>query len=91
MGARKRTVLSILWMSVVTAAGLAMLFAATARAADDLQQQVDKLSKEVESLKKQVSQDQASKPAGKSIGDWLTIGGDYRFRIDSLRGEVPAF
>ncbi|GAB4362230.1 MAG: DUF3373 domain-containing protein [Deltaproteobacteria bacterium] len=27
----------------------------------------------------------------KTIGEWLTIGGDYRFRIDSLRGEVPAF
>lgn len=27
----------------------------------------------------------------KSIGDWLTIGGDYRFRFDSLRGEVPAY
>lgn len=90
MGARKRTVLSILWMSVVTAVGLAMLFAATARAADDLQQQVEKLSKEVESLKKQVSQEQAGKPAGKSIGDWLTIGGDYRFRVDSLEGKVAS-
>lgn len=91
MGSRKKMVMSILWMSVVTAAGLAMLFAATARAAEDVQQQLDSLAKQVESLKKQVADSQAPKPAGKSIGDWLTIGGDYRFRIDSLKAEVPAY
>ncbi len=91
MSHRKRTVLSILWMSVVIALGLAMLLAATSRAADDVQQQVDNLSRQVEALKKQIAQSQAAKPPGKSIGDWLTIGGDYRFRIDSLRGEAPAF
>ena len=27
----------------------------------------------------------------KSIGKWLTVGGDYRFRLDSLRGETRTF
>jgi hypothetical protein len=26
-----------------------------------------------------------------NIGKWLTIGGDYRFRVDSLRGETAPF
>jgi hypothetical protein len=31
-------------------------------------------------------------PEGKkAIGDWLTIGGDYRFRVDSLSGKVPNY
>jgi hypothetical protein len=29
--------------------------------------------------------------AEKNLSDWLTIGGDYRFRVDSLRAEVPAY
>ncbi len=52
----------------------------------DLQQKLDALSKEVEALKQQTK-----KTDEKSIGRWLTIGGDYRFRIDSLRGEVPSY
>src|SRR3990172_2052504 len=55
---------------------------------EEIQKKVDALSKEVQSLQQQVAQ---SKEWKKSISDWLTIGGDYRFRIDSLRGEVPAY
>jgi hypothetical protein len=55
---------------------------------EDIQKKVDALSKEVQDLKQQVAQPKEGK---KSISDWLTIGGDYRFRIDSLRGEVPAY
>jgi hypothetical protein len=29
--------------------------------------------------------------AEKNISDWLTIGGDYRFRVDSLKAEWPAY
>ncbi|MBI5577453.1 MAG: DUF3373 domain-containing protein [Deltaproteobacteria bacterium] len=29
--------------------------------------------------------------AKKSTFDWLTIGGDYRFRADSLNGKMPTF
>src|SRR3990172_7269618 len=55
---------------------------------EEIQKKVDSLSKEVQSLRQQVAQ---SKEGKKSISDWLTIGGDYRFRIDSLRGEVANF
>ena len=59
------------------------------RAADeDIQKKVDALSKEVQALQQQVAQSQEGK---KSISDWLTIGGDYRFRVDSLSGKVPSY
>jgi Protein of unknown function (DUF3373) len=54
----------------------------------DLQQQMDALTKQVKDLQRQVTQ---SKEGKKSISDWLTIGGDYRFRVDSLRGSVPDY
>ena len=41
---------------------------------------------EIEDLKGQVK-----KVEDKSLGKWLTIGGDYRFRVDYLRGETAAF
>src|SRR6266545_2165389 len=59
----------------------------SALAADqDLQQKIDGLTQEVEALKHDV--DQSKK---KSIGQWLTIGGDYRVRFDSLRGKTAAY
>lgn len=53
---------------------------------EDILKKVDALSKEVQSLQQQVAQ---SKEGKKSTSDWLTIGGDYRFRVDSLKGKVP--
>ncbi|MEI6214105.1 MAG: DUF3373 domain-containing protein [Desulfuromonadales bacterium] len=59
----------------------------TARAAeDDLQKKVDQLVKEVQELKSQVK-----KTDDKSLGKWLTINGEYRFRVDSLHGETVAY
>jgi hypothetical protein len=55
---------------------------------EDIQKKVDALSKEVQALQQQVAQ---SKDGKKSSSDWLTIGGDYRFRIDSLEGKVPSY
>ena len=55
---------------------------------EDIQKKVDALSKEVQALQQQVAQ---SKEGKKSISDWLTIGGDYRFRVDSLKGKVPDY
>jgi hypothetical protein len=55
-------------------------------AIQDPQQQIDKLTKEVEALKQQTKRTEE-----KSLSHWLTIGGDYRFRLDSLRGEVPDY
>jgi len=49
----------------------------------DLQLKIDKLTKEVNDLKGSVK-----KVEDKSLGKWLTIGGEYRFRVDSLYGKV---
>ncbi|WP_243374427.1 DUF3373 domain-containing protein [Geotalea sp. SG265] len=75
----KRTLLSSLL--------LALALPMSAMAADqDLQQRVDALTKELDALKQQVN-----KTERKSLGNWLTIGGDYRFRVDSIRGETAAY
>ncbi len=66
-------------------AGLVMPAAALA-ADQDLEKKIDSLSKEIDILKQQVK-----KTEDKSLGKWLTIGGDYRFRVDSLRGETKPF
>lgn len=34
---------------------------------------------------------QVKKLEDKSLGKWLTVGGDYRFRIDSLKGQTKTF
>lgn len=66
---------------------LGVMIPLAANAADeDLQLKIDKLSKEVADLKGSVK-----KVDDKSIGKWLTIGGEYRFRVDSLRGETAAY
>lgn len=66
---------------------LGMMVPLAAHAAEaDLQQKIDQLSKEVADLKGSVK-----KVEDKSIGKWLTIGGEYRFRIDSLHGETAAY
>ena len=59
---------------------------------EDIQKKVDDLSKEVQALQQQVAQSKEGPKEGKkSISDWLTIGGDYRFRVDSLSGKVPNY
>lgn len=64
-----------------------MMFPMAAHAADaDLQLKVDKLTQEVNDLKGSVKQVQ-----DKSLSKWLSIGGEYRFRIDSLHGETAAY
>jgi len=64
-----------------------MMLPMAAQAADaDLQLKVDQLSKEVADL-----QGSVKKVEDKSLGKWLTIGGDYRFRIDSLHGQTVAY
>ena len=64
-----------------------MMFPLAAQATEaDLQLKIDKLTKEVNDLKGSVK-----KVEDKSLGKWLTIGGEYRFRVDSLRGETAAY
>ena len=74
-------------------------------AADDaLVKKIEALSQELEQLKKQVADNQArsvkedeglknqvKRVEDKSLGKWLTVNGDYRFRIDSLGGETKTF
>lgn len=71
----------------------------------DILRRVEELTKELEQLKAQVkaNQENAKKEVttqvtkeikrvgDKSLGQWLTVGGDYQFRIDSLHGETKPF
>ncbi len=83
--------------------GLALPIAAHA-ADDELIKRIDALSREIEQLKIQVKandqkaskaaeeiKSETKKVADKSLAKWLDIGGDYRFRIDSLKGETKTF
>jgi hypothetical protein len=79
----KKTVFNFVLTAFV--AGLALPLTVAA-ADEELQKKIDQLSQEVELLKGQVK-----KVDDKSLGRWLTIGGDYRFRMDSLRGETAAY
>ncbi len=68
-------------------AAVGMMFPLAAQAAEaDLQLKIDSLTKEVNDLKGTVK-----KVEDKSLGKWLSIGGDYRFRIDSLHGKTVAY
>ena len=73
----------------------------------DLQQKIDELSRQLELLKQQVQKNEektkqteekvektevlAKQTEEKSLGRWLSIGGDYRFRIDNLKGNVGTY
>lgn len=72
-------------IAITLVLGLMAPLAAHAAEAD-LQLKIDSLTKEVADLKGSVK-----KVEDKSIGKWLTIGGEYRFRVDSLRGETVAY
>lgn len=75
------------FLAAILAAALALPRGVPA-ADEEIQKKVDVLTKEVQSLQQQVNQ---SKEGKKSISDWLTIGGDYRFRVDSLSAKVPDY
>jgi len=54
-----------------------------------------KATKAVQEVKGQAGvaelQSEVKRLEDKSIGKWLTIGGDFRYRLDSLRGETKPF
>lgn len=89
----KRTLLAILVSGAFLPLG--------AQAADaDLLKKLEALTKEVEALKAQVAAqqkttqqvaDKVEMTESKSLGKWLTIGGDYQFRVDSMRGETKTY
>lgn len=58
-----------------------------------LTRQLDVISKELEALKakSQVAPAPAAAAAEAAKESWLTWGGDYQFRFDSLRGETKPF
>ncbi|MBJ6727740.1 DUF3373 family protein [Geomesophilobacter sediminis] len=84
---------------LVLGAAIATLAAPAYAQADDqaLQLKVDELSKKVQQLEEKSQNQQkeltrkVEKLEDKSLSKWLTIGGDYRFRFDSLRGQTAAF
>lgn len=64
-----------------------MMFPMAVQAADaDLQLKVDKLTEEVNDLKGTVQRNKDT-----SLSKWLSIGGSYRFRLDTLRGETVGY
>lgn len=57
------------------------------KAAEELKSETKKsYANEIEELKGQVK-----KVEDKSLGKWLTVSGDYRFRLDSMNGETKPF
>ena len=89
----KRTLMAVL------VSGMFLPLAAQATEAD-LLKKLEALTKEVEALKAQVqAQQQQTKQVAdkveiaesKSIGKWLEVGGDYQFRVDSMRGETKTY
>jgi hypothetical protein len=92
-------------LSRVMAAVVVLIAPMVAQAAEeDVLKRIDALSREIEQLKAQVRASdektaktdadlkaQATRAEERSMERWLTIGGDYRFRIDSLRAETRPF
>jgi hypothetical protein len=77
---------SVLRLATVMLIG-GMALPALSRASDDeLQKKIDKLIQEVEELKGSIK-----KVEDKSLGKWLTIGGSYRFRVDSMHGRTVPY
>ena len=69
---------------LMIAAVLALALPTGALAAEaDLQVRIDQLTKQMDDLKGQVQ-----KMEDKQLGKWLSIGGKYEFRVDSLKGDV---
>jgi hypothetical protein len=80
-------------------------FSLPAMAADQdvLLQKIEQLSRELEALRQQVKKNedktkeidvvkqQVKKTEDKSLGRWLTVSGDYRFRFDNLKGQVAPY
>jgi hypothetical protein len=73
----------------------------------ELMKKIEAMAKEIEALKAQVQANQETskqavaavsevketvkKNEDKALDKWLTIGGDYQFRIDSLSGQTKAY
>lgn len=97
-----RTLSRCVMAALVAAAPLA-----AQAADEEIMRRIDALSREIDQLKTQLKASdekaaQAAKSAEqaaaqvkrseeRSMEKWLTIGGDYRFRVDNLKGETAPF
>lgn len=93
--------------AAIAALGLPLGTQTALAAEADVAARIEALTKELQALKAQVqaqqkaAQEAASAQAqqaeqvkavqAQSLGSWLTVGGDYQFRLDSLRGETRPF
>jgi hypothetical protein len=81
----------------------AIPLSAAAADQDELQKKIEQLSRELEALKVLVKEtaaktkeidtvkQQVKVSEQKSLGRWLSVSGDYRFRYDNLKGSVPTY
>jgi hypothetical protein len=97
------TLVASMWLPLVASAADADLM----KKIEDLSRELQALKSQVTANEQKAAQAQAQPPAqaaeladlksqvtkleGKSLSKWLTVGGDYRFRFDSLQGETKPF
>lgn len=65
----------------------------SANAEEAIEKKIESLQKEIEALKKQLQdhQKRIEKTENTNISKWFTLGGDYRFRVDVLRADMPNY
>lgn len=97
------TLVASMWLPLVASAADADLM----KKIEDLSRELQALKSQVTANEQKAAQAQAQPPAqaaeladlksqvtrleGKSLSKWLTVGGDYRFRFDSLEGQTKTF
>ena len=95
------TLVASMWLPLVAAAADADLM----KKIDDLSRELQALKSQVTANEQKAAQaqspaqaaeladlkSQVTKLGDKSLSKWLTVGGDYRFRVDSLKGETKPF
>ena len=100
----KKSILKLALVGLV--AGISLPLASHA-SEEELMKKIERMSKELEELKNSVKKVEENKEKDakkvdelkstvkkvedKSIGKWLTIGGEYRFRVDSMHGETVPY
>ena len=93
------TLVASLWLPLAASAADADLM----KKIEDLSRELQALKAQVTANEQKAAQaqpqateladlkNQVTKLEGKSLSKWLTVGGDYRFRFDSLQGESKPF
>jgi opacity protein-like surface antigen len=66
--------------------GMVMKAAESSKKAEESAKKAEASAKKVDEVK-----DSVKKVEDKSLGRWLSIGGDYRLRFDSLHGQTAAY